>query len=311
MQHPKVIHRLVTVTTLWISLAAGASVADAKIPPEALETIRHIAIQHNGRNKPFDSFAWETVDRLTGSPKLGHEDPVVTILSILASPEPWQDRPLIAVPFHPVRDALGMDPKATHISLNAIVATRKLMRMLPALRDKLQRDEKLSMMEQETWDVFERFVLLNKLLQQELALVPPPGSASLVWLPILKPEGYPEPQQLAIRSAWTELLTALQADQAPTITVAAQHLSGVLAELQLGAYPARWRLQLEVAYNHLKPFQIARILYALACLALLLGLAPARRQAAAAGIGLMLAAFLVHGVGIMTRVVLGDRKSVV
>ena len=29
------------------------------LPPEALASLRRVAIQHNGRTKPFDSFAWE------------------------------------------------------------------------------------------------------------------------------------------------------------------------------------------------------------------------------------------------------------
>ncbi|MBT9608977.1 MAG: hypothetical protein IV110_02915, partial [Aquabacterium sp.] len=57
---------------------------------EALEPIRHLAIQHRGRHKPFDSFARETLDFITGSPRIGHDDPVATALSLITAPERWQ-----------------------------------------------------------------------------------------------------------------------------------------------------------------------------------------------------------------------------
>ncbi len=300
--------RLVTILALFGWL--GVCSADAAVSPDALTTIRHLAIQHNGRQKPFDSFAREVLDRLTGSPRLGRQDPVETILALLASPEEWQDKRLIAVPFRPVREALGMDPKATHISLNEIVATRKLMRLLPALRDKLQRDEKLSMKEQETWDVFERFVLLNKLFEQELDFVPPASGTDPSWLPILRPSGYPEEQQLALRNAWTTLLTAIRDGKRDTLGGAAQQLATLLHGLRPSAYPAQWRLRLEVLYNQLKPFRVVRLFYVAAFLGLLLGGAPRRRWAWQAGTGALMIGFLLHGVGIGTRVVLGGRPPV-
>jgi cytochrome c-type biogenesis protein CcsB len=284
--------------------------AHAASGPDALTTIRHLAIQHNGREKPFDSFAWEVLERLTGSPHLGQEDPVETVLAILASPEQWQGKPLIAVPFGPVREALGMDPKATHVSLDELVATRKLMRMLPPIRDKLERDEKLSMQEQETWDVFERFVLLNTLLEQELYLVPSASRTDPAWLPILRPAGYAEEQQAALRNAWTALLTAIRDGQRETLDRAAQQAASLLQGLQPSAYPVRWRLRLEVLYNQIKPFRAARILYGAAFLGLLLGGAPRRRGARLVGAGALLSGFLIHGAGIGVRVVLGGRPPV-
>ena len=103
------------IAALAVLLATAAALGAQKPAPPpaaALEQVRRIAIQHNGRNKPFDSFARETLDRITGSPRVGNEDPVATVLEVIARSDDWKDRPLLQVPFVPLREALGLDPKA-------------------------------------------------------------------------------------------------------------------------------------------------------------------------------------------------------
>jgi len=285
--------------------AAGAS-----LPPDALTTIRHLTIQHNGRNKPFDSFARETLAAMTGSPRRGSEDPVDTVLSIIAEPERWQEERLLAVPFLPLREALGMPAKAAHVSLSELLATRKLMKMLPSIAEKQRRDEKLSMLENETWDLYERFVLLNDLLEQRLALVPPPSSTERTWLPILEPTGYPEERQLAVRHAWTALLESVRRHEPQAIASSAHQLAVVLRRANPSAYPAEWRLHWEVLYNRAAPFRAARLLYLFAVVGLALGLTASRPAVARIGLVALGMAYVLHGVGILSRVVLGGRPPV-
>ncbi len=334
--------------------------ARAALPSEALATIRRIAIQHNGRIKPFDSFARETLQLITGTPRVGHEDPVATVLSIMADPEHWQQVPLISVPFIPLREALGMVPpptasaiggsatagrprgpavgggmerpqaapvgtpiahpasggvpglgrKATHISYSDLVATRKLMRLLPPIVGKQQREEKLSMLEEETMDVFQRFVALSGLLEQKLNLVPPASATDRVWLPILEPTGYAPQQQEMIRAAWAACLRVVRNAQPEAVTASARHVAQALQDLNPPAYPAPWRLSLEVFYNWFGPFRVARLVYLLAAIVLLLGLSSSASRWASLGLGVCWAAWFVHGVGIALRVVIGGRPPV-
>ena len=307
---------------------------DVMLPRSALETVRRIAIQHNGRTKPLDSFARETLQLITGSPRVGHHDPVETMLFIMADPEHWQQVPLVSVPFIPLREALGMDRpqatpvgtpsahpasggvpglgrKTTHISYNDLVATRKLMRMLPAIVQKQQREEKLSMLEEETMDAFQRFGALSGLLEQKLNLVPPPRASERVWSPILEPQGYPSGMQKEVTDAWNQLLTAVRAGQSGAINDAAHRLDAALTSLNPSDYPPAWRLQLEVSYNHVWPFRVAQTLYLLAIIGLLLSLSASGSVIwARLGLGACVTAFLVHGAGIAMRVILGGRPPV-
>ncbi|MBI3088560.1 MAG: cytochrome c biogenesis protein CcsA [Candidatus Omnitrophica bacterium] len=287
----------------------GAAQA-AEMPPEALAAVKRVAIQHNGRLKPFDSFAWESLEHLTGGPRYQAQDPVETVVSMLTTPEAWQDVPLLQVPFLPLREHLGMDRRTSRISYNELVATRKLMRLLPAIAAKQQRDEKLTMMEQETWDAYDRFVALTALLQQDLRVVPPPPGRGPEWLPILEPEGHPRDAQLAVRNAWTAWVTAVRDGQPQAMTTAARQVAEALRAVNPSAYPAQWRLELEVFYNRTAPFLAARTLYVVAMLALMLALASLLGWASTMGMAALWTAFAIHAAGIAIRVVLGGRPPV-
>ncbi len=238
-----------------LAMLSGPVWAAETVPPEEAEQVRYQAILHNGRAKPFDSFAWETVDRLTGSPEWRGQDSVITVLSIMEHPSEWQEEPLLSVPFVPLQEALGLSPKARHVSYSELLSTRRLMRMLPAVTEKQQRDEKLTMLENETMDLYDRFVTFHTLISKDLSWVSP-GSEN---------------------------------------------------------YPSRWKLHLEVLYNHAAPFRIGRALYLLAALLFFLlavrGPTGSPRTATTAA-GLYGAALAVHAAGILTRVVLGSRPPV-
>ncbi len=275
--------------------------AETKISTETLETVRHLAIQQGGRVKPLDSFARETIDRLTGSPVWKGQDPVETLLSILAEPDRWQEEPFLSVPFGPLREALGLDRRTKHVSYSELISTKKLMRMLPAIVEKQQRGEKLTMLENETMDLFDRFVAFTNLIKQELNLVPPPAGER-IWLPVRQPAGP--------RAAWEGFIASLkQSDPAEGIG-GARRLEQALQAVNPPAYPARWRLDLEVFYNRSAPFRVARLLYLAAAILLLLFSLKGKPKLASAGAVFFVSAFLIHAAGIASRVILGGRPPV-
>ncbi len=280
------------------------------IPSPALDILRHIVIQHNGRNKPFDSFARETLKLVTGKARWKEQDPVQTVFAIIAEPESWQAQRLIAVPFVPLREALGIPRTTSYVSYDALVSTRKLMRMLPAIVQKQQRDEKLSILEQETMDLFQRFVALSNLLEQRLPLIPPSGSSDRVWLPILQPQGYPPQQQATLRDAWTALISALRDSRHESVAASAAQLSTLLQRANPPGYPTRWRLVLEVLYHRLQIFHLACAIYALAFVAFVFGLGTGQLWIRTAATATLRTGFVFHVVGIALRVILGGRPPV-
>ncbi|MBI4353755.1 MAG: cytochrome c biogenesis protein CcsA [Candidatus Omnitrophica bacterium] len=281
-----------------------------RVPTEAVRTIRQMAIQHNGRHKPFESFARETVKFITGSDRIEGEEPVVSVLSIIATPEAWQPRPLIAVPFRPLREAIGLSAKTTHVSYEELVTTKRLMKMLPAIVAKQQQDEKLTMLEQETMDLFERFVAFSALVEHRLELVPAPSAGDPSWRSIQRPEGYSSATQAEITTAWSAWIMALRDGPPEVINATTTQLTRLLVRLNPSAYPPQWRLRLEVFYHRFNPFWAARIFYAIAILGLLVALFTVKSQAAVGGLVAFGFAAAWHLVGILMRVVIGGRPPV-
>jgi len=292
-----------------VGATASSAESTRVLPDHALAVLRRVPIQHNGRHKPFDSFARETITLITGSSRIDGQDPVLTVVSIMTSPDQWQSRPLIQVPFRPLRHALGMDPKASHVSQDALLATRTLMRMLPAIIEKQQRDEKLTMQEQETLDVFERFATFTSLVEHRLELVPDLRTDES-WHMLQAPEGYPQATQAEIRQAWTAWVTAVREGHAQTIEATTTALALALGRLNPQAYPPRWRLELEVFYHWCGSFRLARFGYLVAALLLLVGLIRRLPNLAIIGERVFWVSAAAHVAGICMRVLIGGRPPV-
>jgi ABC-type transport system involved in cytochrome c biogenesis permease subunit len=293
----------------WLWAGTGGADEAVPLPETALRAVRTLAIQHNGRVKPFDSFARETLWTITGRQRFEGRDPVDTVLSIMADAEHWESVPLIAVPFVPLREPLGLAPKTSRVSYAHLVSTRTLMRRLPPIVAKQEQDEKLTMLENETMDAFQRFVALSLLLEQKLELVPP-ASGTGSWLPIFEPAGHSSAAQQAFRESWTALTAGARRRDAQAMDAAARRLEGLLRQANPAAYPPRGRLALEVAYHRWQPFAIARLLYALAVVGLWAGLARSTRRLQSFGLAACVAGFAVHAAGIAMRVILGGRPPV-
>ena len=300
--------RWLIVCGLVVPPLAAAAESSSSVPsvPEfkqagALERVRHLAIQHNGRLKPFDSFAWESIEAMTGSPVIAGQDPVATVFAIAAFPSDWSDAKILAVPFVPLRQQLGLDRKQAHVSLNELLATRKLMRMLPPIVQKQQRDEKLSMLETETMDLFNRFVTFNSLMKQEFHLVPPSEAGSVEWTVI---------SQTPLQSQWQAVVHAFQNRDGEQFAQAVAAFGDATRQVNPSAYPSAWRLNLEVVYNHATPFRIARWLYALTALLFLAAISRPNPRAHGLAFAALVTAFTVHGAGIAMRVILGGRPPV-
>ena len=294
---------VVAAACLAGSGAASATVRDVPalpaVPASALAGVQQLAILHNGRVKPFDSFARETIRLITGAARAQGQEPAATLLAIAADPSAWTDAKILAVPYEPLREALGVDRRATHVSYNELVETKALMRRLPALMEKQRRDEPLSVLDHETMDAYDRFVAFSGALQQRFAMAPGTADAR-EWTLVLESPA---------KEGWEALVGAFRDGQAARIRSAAAQVRAAAVEVNPRAYPPAWRLRLELAYNRAAPFAAARALYALAAVLLVLGLARlgGRTQA---GLAVYAAAAAVHMAGIAARVVIGGRPPV-
>ena len=106
-----------------------------------------LAIQDGGRRKPIDTFARETLIRITGrstyTDKAGRTwQPNDFLLSALLETHDWKSEPMMLVSFGKLKEQLGLDKTQRAIFLRAIERLGPSCSASPAKRTRLKRAEK-------------------------------------------------------------------------------------------------------------------------------------------------------------------------
>lgn len=197
------------------------------LSPLQAEEVRGLAIQYDRRVVTFAEFARQMIEEISGQPRLDRREPWEVVLSMLAEPDEWQDVPCIAVRSERVRSRLGLRPEERLVS-----------------RGRLARDPQLSELltepepDRELRGLAHRCALLDSLLEQEVRLVPPPDGGDQ-WRPILRPDGYPPDQQVAVKRLWASVLAAVRDDRPERYEWTVRQLATVLTNLREQPIDAR------------------------------------------------------------------------
>jgi len=290
---------------------AGVSLAVEvpSLPRDVDAAVSHLPVQYNGRVKPFDSFAREILDLITGSGTVGKGTPAATVLHMVAFPEKWENEPILSLPYRPLREELGLSPKESHISYQALFATR-FMKRLPAIVAKQEANEKLTILENEIMDLYSRFTALHGLLSGDLVLIPSENNKDAVWLPLTRLAELKEADRKSIQEKWQSWLSAYRSMNQEEMLKAFQDFRERVRALNPSAMPENWRLALEVRYHRVDPLRWAWMLYGLSASLFSLSLSARFRKIYAAAFSIFMAALLFHTGGIVIRVILAGRPPV-
>jgi hypothetical protein len=216
----------------WLreSWAVFALAVGVLLPAHPADDLGQLWIEHEGRVKPFAEFAQEFVRDVSGTGRLGGQDPVVTVLSMLADPGRWEAVACIKVPRR-ARPQLGLPRDAGLVSRRQLEAQPRLDGVLAAVRGRLARGRRLTPLERGLATVDRRRQALETVINQELRLVPPADAAD-GWQPILRPEGYPFAQQMAVKRTWAQLLEAFREGRQDDCRAVAGRLRRMLENLR-------------------------------------------------------------------------------
>jgi ABC-type transport system involved in cytochrome c biogenesis permease subunit len=256
-----------------------------------LAEIRRLPVLSGGRFKPFDSYAREVVIAVTGAEKPkragadGKErktDPMAVYLEWVFDPVAARKVPQIAAPHAGARKlfAAGSDEKKTVFSYDELAANAAFDAAVAAAGAKAQ----------EEWNDSERELMMLRRRVREFSdnagigpewegvapelsggppMIPPRGSRvpgvkyEWGWLPHLSSFGHPDGPSAEIVAAWARLKRAWTAADSSAFAEAATALRGGIASLGAPEYPAMDRMDREVRYNVVNPFQTAAWYYVL------------------------------------------------
>jgi len=276
-----------------------------------------LAIQDGGRRKPVDTFARETVIKLTG--RSSYTSGAKTwaandlVLSMLLDTHKWQDEPMILVSLGQVIEQLGLDKTKRRFSFAQLTSLPELNRLAGEAHELKRAEKPLSRVQNEVMAVSERLALFKHVLEgSAFLLVPAPAKTTDPWIvPPAFAQHYNETQFAPVQTPLQTMANAYVRGDGFAFGRAANQLRDGLRALSPKIYPEESQLRLEYFYNHWDGFYRAAWAYGIALL--LLGIAHLRGQGGVLskiGVSIAVVGLLFHASSIVMRCLIGGRPPV-
>ncbi|MDJ0747242.1 MAG: cytochrome c biogenesis protein CcsA [Xenococcaceae cyanobacterium MO_167.B27] len=283
-----------------------------------VEPLKDLAVQLEGRKKPLDTVARETVAQIHGRTsyqtsegvKLDYLD---TYLSLWFNNRNWNEEPFILFSYRPLKEQLGLEPDLKYFSFSELMRSR-LRDFLIATKKKQVAGIDLNRDEREALTIETRLALMVETVGNEsIPLVPHPTDLKGSWVGIAEAEQYYSAESVeSLKVDYDNLKQTYRnypQDEASLGNIANQ-LHNKLASLSPNIYPDTDTLAREVRFYGLHPFAKAWIIYALGFVVMLLVLLFNSFDFYWGAVGLFSTGLLIHGYGFLERMQIAGRPPV-
>src|SRR5438045_340406 len=305
-------------------LMAGLGRAQQPVTPDTrsldFKEFGLLAIQDNGRRKPIDTFARQTLIQLTGrssyTDKAGRRwTPNDFLLSAVLETRDWKEEPMVLVSFGELKEQLGLEKTQRRFSFAQLSEAATLPQIANEAHERKRAEKPLERLQQEALSVSDRLALFARVMDgSALLIVPAPKSETDPWLvpdPSRVPEYYSESQFETAFSQLRAIVNAYSQGDSLQFGRAANQFRQNLRTLSPAIYPTESKLRLEYFYNHFDGFYRAIWLYGLGFLLLLIAhLRKRGRVLRNFGVVIALVALAFHGTGIVLLCLIGGRPPV-
>ena len=189
----KLVAFVLVAGALALAVLPRASLAAQLPPAAAVEKLRVLPVQSDGREMPFDTQAREAVLEVTGMDRWQGADPVATAISWTIDPRGWLDEPMVKIDAH-VAGIIGQPKGTRHASYRKLLSNPGFMEAVRGAMGRAQSEQKALPGDKSLNKVAERVELFNAFLYGEAirgipgaqrvdAWQPPPNVNSLdTWL---------------------------------------------------------------------------------------------------------------------------------
>jgi cytochrome c-type biogenesis protein CcsB len=279
-----------------------------------------LAIQDNGRRKPIDTFARQTLIQLTGrssyTDKAGRQwMPNDFLLSAVLETRDWKEEPMVLVSFGKLKEELGLEKTQRRFSFAQLSSAPALPQIANEAHERKRAEKPLDRVQQEALGVSDRLALFARVMDgSALLMVPAPKKETDPWvppLPLAIASYYDESQSEAVAPPLQEMMAAYNEADSFKFSRSAHQLREKLRALSPSIYPTEANLRLEYFYNHFEGFYRAIWFYGIACLTLLIAHLRKRGRALRNfGVVIALVALAFHGTGIVLRCLIAGRPPV-
>ena len=228
---------------------------------------KNLAIQHNGRVKPFDTFSREILRTVYGRESFENRAAVDIILSWLIIPDHWEKNKFILIEKNDLKKSLGLDKSSKRFSPEDLKTNQKFALQLTELQSLRQKKEPLD-------GYFKSLASLEmKLMLYEsiktgwlLKIAPQQGQTRWASLPEMKKDSLKKFQQVVTN--YVQLISKNPEKKDEDSQNNLQDLKSSLEEFKTvvfvggqGEWYQEVKIQSEIFYNKFKPFKVAAIFY--------------------------------------------------
>src|SRR5947208_12641890 len=316
--------RLFVLIAAFAELFAGVDYAASRDVPAAdsraldFKQWGLVAIQDGGRRKPADTFAKETLIRITGKSTYTDNNgrkwrPNDFVLSALLETHDWKNEPMVLVSFGKLKEQLGFDKTQRRFSFAQLAGSIELQRLANEAQALKRAEKPLDRVQQEALGVSDRLTLFARVIDgSALLIIPAPTSETDPWV---EPSGwskfYSEAQFAPVQTQLQTAATAYVNGDGFNFSRAANQLRDNLRDLSPSIYPQERQLQLESFYNHFEAFYRAIWCYGIALVILIAAHLRKRGRALQnIGVAVALLALAFHASGIVMRCMIAGRPPV-
>ncbi len=299
-------HWILTLTAILFGtqyLAAG---------PLSFNEADRLVVQSQGRKKPFDTFARETIKGISGRATLqenyvgrdmGSTD---AVFSIWLQTRDWMNLPVILVSNARLAKSLDVPPTKKYFSFNELIDNPRLQSIYKRIEAKRRQNRELDELETKMNTVLNRMRRLKSIWSGDgVTIVPDPSKKEGTWVPIDKARRYYDKEaQLGLEKRFESLGRAYKQSDQAAFSKNSRELRTTLASLAPQSYPADGMVELEIHYNQFHPFRWAWLLYLGGFFATVFGV---QRKW---GLALFGAGVLMHSYGFALRCWISGRAPV-
>jgi len=278
-----------------------------------------LAIQDGGRRKPVDTFAKETLIRITGrstyTDKTGRTwRPNDFVLSALIETHDWKNEPIVLISSGQLVEQLGLDKTQRRFSFAQLTGAAELQRLVTEAQALKHAEKPLTRVQQEALSVSDRLTLLARAMDgRALLIVPAPANETDPWVePALGGSRYyPDAQFAPIQTQLQTVASAYVQGDGFNLNRAANQLREDLRVLSPSIYPRDQQLHLEYFYNHFEAFYRAIWCYGIALVILITAhLRKRGRALQSIGVAVAILGLAFQAAGIVMRCMIAGRPPV-
>ncbi len=297
--------KLICSLLLLVSASAFAQVG---------QPLEGLPIQAEGRVKPFDTFARESLQLIYGKKDFEGKSAVEVVFTWLLIPDHWMKTPFIELRHSGLKEALKITSKEKkYFSPEELFANDRLPLVFQELQSLRDKQEKFNPYFQAV-NRLENQLGLFTAIRSGAALRFVPDPATDKWKAVNELEGEMQTAFMNMSKGFVDSIAAGQEGKAPQPNEEFKQAAAKFMELARAQAPDKVssvaKINWELHLNHFHPFKWAWVAYLLGVLFLIVNLqSPAKPLNILSWVFLLLG-FGLHGYGMAIRMYLAGRPPV-